>query len=347
MNQKKPAFFFAFTANLAFAAGNCAISLNRHLKLDDYDIVMFHTPLPECDREALRKIPHVVLHEFELEERFVEHMLKNIPPESRFRTRNHLMCFAHFETFRLLRDYTTVVWYDVDIGFQRDCSAILNYGPFGILPDTPWTVANQFTAPVEGYDMTRPGVCTATMVLHDTLPYEAMLKFLYEKAEEYADRLYNPDQAIINIALQEFNITPSLIPGDVFSCFADRDEASTARAVHFGTGSKVWNNTNLCNAFPEWYRTHLEWLELGGSDFDRSLITPRNCVGALNHFDRLYEEDRQRREEAAAREAALAAENAEAQQEEEPAQLKTDPVPVKDEPAGTPILRFFRSLRKG
>mgnify|MGYP002585366892 CR=1 FL=1 len=286
------AFFFAFSGNLAFAAGNCAIALNRHMKSNDYDIVMFHTRLEECDRQALQQIPNVILRDFDLKENFVQHMLTHIPQESRFRTRNHLMCFAHFEAFRLLSEYKHVVWYDVDIGFQRDCSGIFNYAtPLGILPDTPWTVANQFTKPVDGYDMNRPAVCTATMALDDSLPHEAMVQFMYEKAWNYADRLFNPDQAIINLALQEFDITPNLIPPEIFSCFADRNEALTARAVHFGTGNKVWNNTNLCNAFPEWYRTHLEWLSLGGSDFDQTAITPRNAVGTLNSFDRLVNEN--------------------------------------------------------
>lgn len=50
---------------------------------------------------------------------------------------------------------------------------------------------------------------------------------------------------------------------------------------------KIWKDTNICNSFPEWYRTHLEWLELGGSDFDQSNIAPRNPLSTLNHFDEL------------------------------------------------------------
>ena len=45
------------------------------------------------------------------------------------------------------------------------------------------------------------------------------------------------------------------------------------------------------NAFPEWYRTHLEWLFLGGSDFDQSKITPRNPLGALDHLDKITTEN--------------------------------------------------------
>ena len=285
--KNKLAFVFAFTQNLSFAAGNCAIALNRHLKITDYDIVMLHSDLSDKDIATFNKIPHVVLKRFDLQDDFVDHMLKNIPKQSRFRTKNHLMCFGHFEAFSLLRDYEYVVDNDVDVSFQRDISDIISYVPFGIAPDTPWKVRDQFSREVPGYDMEREGYCSSVMVLSDNLPYNEIVNFLYEKAWEYADCLINPDQAIICLAVQKFNINPKLIPIDIYSCISWKDCAITAKTVHFGTEKKIWKDTNICNSFPEWYRTHLEWLELGGSDFDQSNIAPRNPLSTLNHFDEL------------------------------------------------------------
>jgi lipopolysaccharide biosynthesis glycosyltransferase len=290
MTKKKIAFIFAFTQNLSFAAGNCAIALNRYLSLDDYDIVMLHGPLPDKDLKALSKIPHVVLRDFALNDKFVDHMLINIPKESRFRTRNQLMCFAHFEAFRLLNEYEIVIYNDVDIGIQADISDILKYQPFGLTPDIPWKVANQFTREIPGYDMNKPSYCSGVMVLNDSIPYKKILEFLYKKAWDYADALINPDQSIINIALQEFNITPKLVPLEEYNCISWKDEAITAKIVHFGTEKKVWNNTNICNSFPEWYRNHKIWLALGGSDFDQTKITPRNPRGSLDYLDKLVKE---------------------------------------------------------
>ena len=75
------------------------------------------------------------------------------------------------------------------------------------------------------------------------------------------------------------------MPLEDWQCIAWRDQASTAKIVHFGTANKVWNTTNIFNAFPEWYRVHCEWLNLGGSDFDRSKIRVINVLSALNIFD--------------------------------------------------------------
>lgn len=287
MKKKKLAFLFGFTPNLTFAAANAALSINRHISITDYDIIMLYTNLSEGDKRALEKIPHVKLYKFEFPNGFVEHMLANIPAQSRFRTANHLMCFAHFEVFKWLDEYQNVVWNDVDIGVQGDLAGILDYGPFGLCNDTPWNVVNQFSQPVPGWEMDIPAYCSGVMIANDSLPYRQMYDFCYEKAKQYAAYLVNPDQAIINLMLQQFNLTPCVVPLEEYNCISWREDANVAKIAHFGTEQKVWNNTNICNAFPEWYRTHLQWLALGGSDFDRSAITPRNARGALDWLDKL------------------------------------------------------------
>ncbi len=285
--KKKLAFLFGFTPNLTFAAANAALGINRYISISDYDIIMLYTDLSDGDRAALEKIPHVKLVKFEFPDGFTAHMLANIPTESRFRTLNHLMCFAHFEVFKWLDEYENVVWNDVDIGVQGDLAGILNYAPFGLCKDTPWKVVNQFTGPIPGWEMDIDAYCSGVMIANDSLPYKQMYDFCYGRAIEYAKYLINPDQSIINLMLQQFNIVPRIVPLEEYNCISWRDDANVAKIVHFGTEQKVWNNTNICNAFPEWYRTHLQWLAMGGGDFDRSKITPRNCRGALDTFDKM------------------------------------------------------------
>lgn len=287
MQKKKLAFLLGITPNLAFAAGNVALSLNRYMKNEsDYDIVIYYTALSRQDVCAFEKIPHVRLHQFSFPKGFAEYMLKQLPESSRFKSANALMCFCHFEIFALLQEYHNVAWLDVDTSIQRDISSIINFGPFGITSDTPWKIRNQFVRPVNGYDMESEGVCTAVMIVNDSLPYDAIYKYVYEKAREHADNIINPDQAIMSLMLQDFGITPTLMDLNEWQCIAWKDESITARIVHCGTAVKPWNTTNLCNALPAWYRTHLEWLELGGTNFDTSKIAPRGLVGLLNQLNR-------------------------------------------------------------
>ena len=288
---KRPmAFFVAITPNLAFAAGNVALSLNRHMQGETFDIIVYYTKLSDSDRRAFERIANVRLVNFTLSDEFVSSMLARMPMESRFRDANRLMCFAHFEAFELLKQYQCVAWLDVDTSIQRNIMGLKQFRPFGITPDRGWTVQNNFSRPIEKYAMDAPGYCTAVMVVHDSLPFERLHRWCYEKALEYADCLVNPDQAIINIALQEFGIVPAVASEVEWQCISWHEKANVANIAHFGWTNKVWNTTNVCNAFPEWYRTHLEWLELGGSDFDQSAIAPRNVLPELNDTGKLKDE---------------------------------------------------------
>ncbi len=279
--KKRLAFLLGITGNLGFAAGNVALGINKYMRGGDYDIVIYHSGLKSADAAAFERVPNVRLVPFEFRQSFVASMLERLPRQSRFKDAAHLMCFCHFEAFRLLREYENVVWLDADISIQASIDEITDFSPFGITSDEPWTVQNNFTHAIPGYDMHTLGVCTAVMAVNDTLPYEALYSWCYEKAVEYSRYLVNPDQGIINIALQEFGIDYKLMPLKTWQCISWRDEANVAKIVHFGTTKKVWNDPHLCNAFPEWYRTHLEWLRLGGSDFDQSKVQPKNVLSRL------------------------------------------------------------------
>lgn len=284
--KKRLAFLLGITPNLAFAAGNVALGINKYMTDQEYDIVIYYTDLADHDIEAFQKIPHVVLKQFNLPEDFITQMLEKMP-EGRFKSRNHLNCFAHFEVFPLLETYKNVVWIDADTCIQGDLSDITALGPFGVSPDTPWSVGDQFSVPVNGYNMKKEGYCTAVMMVNDTLPYQKIYPWLYEKAVQYADRLVNPDQAILALAIEAFNIEPTLIDVNVWQCLPYKESAPTAKIVHFGTGRKVWNDAHLTASFPEWYRNHLMWLSLGGSDFSHQAIQCKNAFNLLKEFDRL------------------------------------------------------------
>ncbi|HUC16222.1 MAG TPA: glycosyltransferase family 9 protein [Acetobacteraceae bacterium] len=286
-NQKRPlAFLLGISENLGFAAGNVALGLQKCMPGEDYDVLIYYSTLHDQDRAAFEKIPNVQLVPFEFDTDFSDSMLARIPEGSRFRDMNKLMCLCHFEAFALLSRYKSVVWLDADLGIQGNVKNITSFKPFGITSDSPWTVQENFARPIAGYDMDAPGWCTAVMVVHDELPHENLHKWCYEKAIEYASVLHNPDQGIINLAFQHFHITPSEMPYEVWQCVPRREQAGTALIVHFGDERKVWSDSNVFSAFPEWYRLHKEWLQLGGRDFDQhATMRARNPLTAFDELD--------------------------------------------------------------
>ena len=283
--KKKLAFSLGVSSAFSFAGGNVALALRRYMPNTDFDIIISYTHLPKNAIDAFAKIPNCRLNKFSFPDEFKLEWLSKVPQEGRFRSPDDMLTFCRFEAFSFLNEYEHVIALDADLSIQSDVSSITQYGPFGITTDAPWTVQMGFTNPIEGYDMTVPGVNAAVISLSDKLPYMDIHNWCYRTALRYASSITTADQSVLNLMLQEFRITPNLMPLEDWQCIAWRDQASTAKIVHFGTSNKVWNTTNIFNAFPEWYRVHCEWLKLGGGDFDRSKIRVINVLSALNIFD--------------------------------------------------------------
>ncbi|MCG5030379.1 glycosyltransferase [Mesosutterella sp. OilRF-GAM-744-9] len=278
--KKKLAYFLICSDNIIFAAGNVALGLNKYMPHKEFDIVIYHTKLQTQNIKALEKIPRVILKEFSFDPSFQKFMLsdKGLPKNGRWTNPNSLLTAAHFEIFNLLDEYKTVIWLDCDICVQGDISELEKYGPIGQAKDlnwnTVWTVGDQFIKPVPGYDMERDSHINAVMVVNDDLPnYKDLAAYCYSLSMKWANHLKNLDQAVIQLLYQDKNIKPNEFSWNEFVCHAHHGYAPLAKMVHFGTNQKPWNNQLLLQSYPEWFRNHLEWLALGGTDFDRSNIS--------------------------------------------------------------------------
>jgi hypothetical protein len=285
--KKKLAFLLAATSDLLFAAANVAIGLNKHVSEKDFDILIYANGGAEIDLAALRCIDHVKVVDYQLDPDFVSIMMKGAQEGSRLvKTPGHLLTFAHFEIYALLETYRHVVWLDVDMLVQDNIDEAIG-APFAITLDDPWTVGANFLRPIQGYQMDAPGVCAAVIVVNDELPYSAMYLWCFDMAARNASALKNSDQGITNLALQQFAIKPKLLPLTQWQCMAWRNEASLAKLIHFGGGEKVWKEQLVCDAFPQWYVNHLEWLRLGGSSGQTQVGAPNNVLSRLRQLNEL------------------------------------------------------------
>ncbi|GAB6854300.1 glycosyltransferase [Asaia astilbis] len=272
MNQKKLAFVLAATNNLLFAAANTAISLNKYFTACPFDIILFSDDISESDREALESIDNVSVRRFDVET-YRETVLKNCSEDSRFvRNEKHLMALAHFEVFSLLDTYKKTAWLDIDMLVQRNLNEIVDFQGLVMTEDYPWTVGDNFLQPVPGFNMRTPSVCSAFIVVDDSVGnHREIYEWCHEAVVRHAALLKLGDQPIFNLALQNFSLRPTLVPTEIWQCMPERETAIMARVVHFGGDEKIWKSEALLALFSEWYRNHLEWLNLGGGGAEVSL----------------------------------------------------------------------------
>lgn len=260
----------AVTSDYVFAAGNIVLGLIRHRPQKDFDVAIFYEEMLENDKKIFEETGICHLHQYVCPADFAASIRRRCPKfnNEEFAKFFSFLKFAKFEIFTLLDEYENAVWLDADISIQKDPFPIVGYAPFAITIDKDWSVQNNFTAPIKGYDMNRDGVCSAVFLVSDTLPYHAMMRqWCYDMAEACAPFFKNIDQGIFNLLLQHFHVPYQLLPLYEYQCITNRAEGVSARIVHFGAAKKIWNTPEILAAFPEWYRVHEKWLALGGSDF--------------------------------------------------------------------------------
>ena len=271
MKKKKLAYMLAVTQDYVFAAGNIALSLMRHNPKKDFDICIFYDHITEEDRRIFNSFPNCHLYAYNIPVGFEREIRAKCPKfnDEKFAKHFSFLKFAKFEIFDLLDKYHHVIWLDADVTIQADPGDCMKYMPFAITIDKDWTVQNNFTAPIEGYDMTLQGSCSAVFMISDELAnYQAMKAWCYDMAVKVCPYFKNIDQGIINLLLQHFHIPYQWLPLEVYQCMPDYPNATYAKIVHFGP-HKIWKEGLVASAFPEWCRTHADWLKRGGSDYAR------------------------------------------------------------------------------
>lgn len=256
--KKNLAIVFGITSNLTFALANVVIGLKKHSPNFADEIIVYHDGILQKDKEILTSI---------LPCRFIEYEFPigdgaNFDPF--FFEQFSSMAYSRFECFKLLNEFKKVLWLDVDILIQKDISGLLKYVQTGIgmLPGD--FVKHNFKEPVAEFDMERPGFWTGTIILTDEIPNcNAITGWCYEKLLEYASKLYLPDQAIFNVALEEFNLQPAWIDKKIYCAHPRDKEAKDAVIVHAYRPKKFWD----CWKFKEWDENDKIWRKNGGTPY--------------------------------------------------------------------------------
>jgi len=254
MHKKDCALVFGITGDYTFALGNVLLGLKKHCKTFWNDIIIFHTDVTVEHQEKLNSILKCKFINFGKNE-WCKKVLDAMPAN-----RYSIATFFRYECFNLLTEYKKVLWSDVDILVQSDFSDILAYGDisgYACTRSHEFTpIEANFSQIIEGYDMFIPIYNAGFLLITDILlKYGDLAKWCYEKTIELADILRMPDQGILNLMLQDFNIKAEEIDIYKFHCFTDWPQAldpSVASIVHAYSPRKFWNNADISLKFPEW-----------------------------------------------------------------------------------------------
>jgi len=171
--------------------------------------------------------------------------------------------FARFEAFSLLEKYQNVICLDSDILVQKELIGVLDEVKtnIGLTPDSCPNVGYNFWGTIPGYDLSAPCLNAGFIVLKNPLPAAQIRNWLYQMLAKYADICYLGDQGLINLILQEFKLTPTVLsPRYNQPASSPTRELKQAYIIHSTGHRKFW----YYYYFDEWYKSYAQWYALSG-----------------------------------------------------------------------------------
>lgn len=264
---RRYALFFATNRRFLFAFAVLLLSLKKNSPriLEQADILVYHQGLTAQDQEFLNRIIPCKFTEYKFA---VDTDFNNV----NFQKFTQLT-FARYEIFDLLDQYEKILYLDVDMMIGGELLSIFeNYaiqGGLAMCKDTQkglTLITKNFKSPLKEYDMTVPCYNAGVTLFSNQIPHRKELRmWCYRKTDEWLENLVCPDQGVVNVMLQEFNIPIEVLP-DVCNCLPSNKKyldkkCHEVKIYHCaGGGVRFWTYT--WNA--PWQQLYKQYLDMGG-----------------------------------------------------------------------------------
>lgn len=272
MNKKKKLLILlGVTQNWAFAAGTILAGINKHLKDNDQDVLIYVDQKNKKNCDSLKSLyPCEILV---YQSPFINQDMGKFKRVS-------TMAFSKFEAFKFLDKYKNVIWIDADALILGNFTDIIDKMDTGIAmykhPKTPINVS--FSKNIKGYNMEEVCYNDGIFIINDNIQNGKMLaKWAYNKTIEYYDYI-NSDQAIFNLMLQEFDI--QVTPLDIKYNCPPHKKSNNTLIIHPWGRNKFWDE--IYN--PVWEEYYKKWKQ----NANKAPIVRNKYYKFINYILRRY-----------------------------------------------------------
>ena len=261
--NKKTAIVFALNDVYAFSLYVSICSLKKHSPklVQQSDILIYVCDMSDSSKKALNTLNvKIIDYNFPLPIKQTD-VIKHFS----------LASFARYECFNLLNNYENVIYLDSDILIQKELADV-----FDLIKNTGIGLIKEKTnvdsflpeATIKNFDKTKTAYNSGFFILSNSLKlnFKEIVDFCYKQTTQYSQVLLLPDQAILNLALQYFNITPTSLEM-VYNTPASLSNKILKKAsiIHFTGHRKPWNYYY----FDEFYKYYKQWIISGGMPIDK------------------------------------------------------------------------------
>ncbi len=253
--KKELAVVLGATANLSFALFSTVCDLKKYLN-KNFDLIIYHKDIPEKEQRFINNV---------IPAKFIEYDIDSLDVRNKSLNRYSRLAFSRYECFNLLDEYKKVLWLDIDIIIQKKLDSLVNMElELGMWRNDIHKNSFNFTQNPPGYEMESNYFNTGVLLITDKLKHYRKLKnWCYQKTEEWGPTLVCPDQGIINMMVQEFDIEATKLD-EIYNCHPEKEIINNAVIIHPYAEEKFWN---YYYDFEQWNGNYKKWLKLEGTPY--------------------------------------------------------------------------------
>lgn len=205
------------------------------------EMIIFHDGISKKKQEQMKKIMPM---------RFIKYKC----PISWFR----LMCnetiryfspmvFCKFECLKLLEEFDTVIWTDYDILIKENIDELRQKkAGLTVIVNHEVPLRDMFYKTIEKadtstFDLDGESICMPLFILTREIgDYQFYYKWCYEMTAKYLKHLYLPEQCILTMMTQIYQIPFEEIPKPIY-CMHPREEVEETKILHAYGQPKFWD----------------------------------------------------------------------------------------------------------
>ncbi len=251
------------------AMGTLALNIRKIMPHIADELVIYHDGIKKKDQELIQSIFPTRFIEFSFPIAFRD--MRSNRSLRYFST----MIFCKYECLKLLDEYEKVMWTDYDVVILRDISELWEKDSGLTITEVKAPVRHMFLDSVDRYDMKefdleKYGVGTQIFIATKAIgEYMRYYEWCVDATKKYAGCINLPEQCILSMAIQKFEIPYTTINVNKYAYPVDEEnvDMDSVSILHCYGRPKFWEGRR--NAY--WEKYYDEWLSMGGSRYRQPL----------------------------------------------------------------------------
>lgn len=247
------------------AMGTLALNIQKIMPHIADELVIFHDGIKKKDRELIQSIFPTRFIEFSFPIAFRD--MRSNRSLRYFST----MIFCKYECLKLLDEYEKVMWTDYDVVILKDIYELWEKDSGLTITEVKAPVRHMFLDSVDRYDMKefdldKYGVGTQIFIATKAIgDYKKYHEWCVSATKKYAGCINLPEQCILSMAIQKFEIPYTTINVKKYACPVDEEnvDIDSVSILHCYGRPKFWEGRK--NIY--WEPYYNEWLSMGGSRY--------------------------------------------------------------------------------